>query len=169
MDDTIFNLPKNKLLEALNKKRDHIIKKLNNDFQKPWFGINANGVCDLQEMTYKEVANRLVELMYVKKSHRWIDVSLRNLYGDFLRRVEERFTSSTGTVSLLQNFNQLNEPEQFTVDFFAKFPQAGKQLISEEDCDHFLMLAARPAQKPVPFVPVLDERFEFFSRFTLAI
>ena len=32
-------------------------------------------VCDLQEMTYKEVANRLVELMYVKKSHRWIDVS----------------------------------------------------------------------------------------------
>ena len=34
-------------------------------------------------MTYKEVANRLVELMYVKKSHRWIDVSLRNMYGDF--------------------------------------------------------------------------------------
>ena len=33
LDDTIFNLPKNKLLDALNKKRDHIIKKLNNDFQ----------------------------------------------------------------------------------------------------------------------------------------
>lgn len=164
LDDTIFNLPKNKLLDALNKKRDHIIKKLNNDFQKPWFGKNANGVCDLQEMTYKEVANRLVELMYVKKSHRWIDVSLRNMYGDFLRRVEERFTSSAGTVSLLQNFNQLNEPEQFTADFFEKFPQAGKQLISEEDCDYFLMLAARPGQKPVPFVPVLDERFEFFFK-----
>lgn len=115
-------------------------------------------------MTYKEVANRLVELMYVKKSHRWIDVSLRNMYGDFLRRVEERFTSSAGTVSLLQNFNQLNEPEQFTADFFEKFPQAGKQLISEEDCDYFLMLAARPGQKPVPFVPVLDERFEFFFK-----
>ncbi|EMG45417.1 Fatty acid synthase beta subunit dehydratase, partial [Candida maltosa Xu316] len=164
LDETIFNLPKNKLLEGLNKKRDYIIKKLNNDFQKPWFAKNANGVCDLQEMTYEEIANRLVELMYVKKSQRWIDVSLRNLYGDYLRRVEERFTSQTGVVSLLQNFGQLSEPEKFTAEFFKKFPAAKQQLISQEDADHFLLLAARPAQKPVPFVPVLDERFEFFFK-----
>jgi fatty acid synthase subunit beta len=86
------------------------------------------------------------------------------LYGDFLRRVEERFTSATGVVSLLQNFNQLNDPETFSAEFFNKFPQAKEQLISEEDADHFLLLAARPAQKPVPFVPVLDERFEFFFK-----
>ncbi|EER30789.1 fatty acid synthase beta subunit dehydratase [Candida tropicalis MYA-3404] len=164
LDDTIFNLPKAKALEAIKKKRDYIIKRLNSDFQKPWFGKNASGVCDLQEMTYEEIANRLVELMYVKKSQRWIDVSLRNLYGDFLRRVEERFTSASGVVSMLQNFAQLNEPVTFTAEFFKKFPQAKDQLISEEDADHFLLLAARPAQKPVPFVPVLDERFEFFFK-----
>ena len=72
-------------------------------------------------MTYEEIANRLVELMYVKKSQRWIDVSLRNLYGDFLRRVEERFTSASGVVSMLQNFAQLNEPVTFTAEFFKKF------------------------------------------------
>lgn len=165
LDETIFNLPKNKLLEALNKKRDYIINKLDKDFQKPWFGRNANGVCDLEDMTYQEVANRLIDLMYVKKSDRWTDLSLRNFYGDYLRRVEERFTTKSGQESLLQNYAQLaKDPQAFTDNFFNHFPEAKTQLISEEDCDYFLMCCARPTQKPAPFVPVLDERFEFFFK-----
>ncbi|KAK6202274.1 S-acyl fatty acid synthase thioesterase [Scheffersomyces amazonensis] len=165
LDDTIFSLPKNKLLEALTKKKDYIIDKLNKDFQKPWFGKNAKGVCDLEDMTYQEVANRLIELMYVKKSTRWIDASLRNFFGDYLRRVEERFTSKSGSISLVQNFTQLNSnPQEFTDNFFEQFPLAKDQLISEEDCDFFLMCASRPTQKPAPFVPVLDERLEFFFK-----
>ncbi|ABN68335.2 Fatty acid synthase subunit beta Includes: 3-hydroxypalmitoyl-[acyl-carrier-protein] dehydratase; Enoyl-[acyl-carrier-protein] reductase [NADH]; [Acyl-carrier-protein] acetyltransferase; [Acyl-carrier-protein] malonyltransferase; S-acyl fatty acid synthas [Scheffersomyces stipitis CBS 6054] len=165
LDDTIFNLPKNKLLEALNKKKDYIIDKLNKDFQKPWFGKNSQGVCDLQDMTYQEVANRMIELLYVKKSDRWVDISLRNFFGDFLRRTEERFTSSSGSISLIQNYNQLaTKPQQFSDDFFNHFPVAKDQLISEEDCDFFLMCALRPTQKPSPFVPVLDERFELFFK-----
>lgn len=165
MDDTIFSLPKNKLKEALAKKKDYIIGKLNRDFQKPWFGVNANGVCDLQDMTYQEVANRMIELMYVKKSDRWIDTSLRNFFGDFLRRVEERFTAQSDQSSLLQSFSELSErPQKFTDAFFDSFPLAKTQFISEEDCDYFLMLCSRPAQKPAPFVPVLDERFEFFFK-----
>lgn len=165
LDDTIFNLPKNKLLEALAKKRDYIIKKLDKDYQKPWFGRNAQGVCDLEDMTYQEVANRMVALMYVKKSERWIDVSLRNFMGDFLRRVEERFTTTAGKQSLIQNYSQLEKaPQEFVNTFFDSYPAAKTQLISEEDCDYFLMLCARPTQKPAPFVPVLDERFEFFFK-----
>lgn len=165
MDDTIFNLPKNKLLEGINKKRDYIISKLNKDFQKPWFGKNDEGVCDLEDMTYQQVANRLIELMYVKKSKRWIDISLRNFFGDFLRRVEERFTTSEGVVSLIQNYSQLeNEPQQLSDRVIDSFPLAKTQLINEEDCDFFLMCCARPTQKPAPFVPVLDERFEFFFK-----
>lgn len=164
MDDTIFSLPKNKLLEALKKKKDYIIKKLNKDFQKVWFGKNKQGVCDLEEMTYEEVALRMVELMYVKKSNRWIDVSLRNFYGDFLRRIEERFTTKSNSISLVQNFAQLNEPFEFNESFFNAFPLAREQLISQEDTDHFLMLAFRPTQKPAPFVPVLDEKFEFYFK-----
>lgn len=42
-------------------------------------------------MTYEEVTLRLIQLMYVAHEERRIDVSLRNLTGDWLRRVEERF------------------------------------------------------------------------------
>lgn len=165
LDETIFNLPKNKLLEALNKKRDYIINKLDKDFQKPWFGRNAQGVCDLEEMTYQEVANRLIELMFVKKTDQWTDVSLRNFFGTFLKRVEERFTSKPDQQSLIQNFAQLtHSPQKFCDEFFEHFPAAKEQLISEEDCDFFLMCCANPFQKPAPFVPVLDERFEFFFK-----
>lgn len=165
LDDTIFNLPKNKLKDALKKKKDYIINKLNKDFQKPWFGKNALGVCDLQDMTYQQVANRLIELMYVKKSSRWIDLSLRNFFGDFLRRVEERFTTQSDSVSLLQNFAQLqDDPQSFTDEIFEKFPLAKTQLINEEDCDFFLMCCQRPSQKPAPFVPVIDERLEYFFK-----
>lgn len=165
LDETIFNLPKNKLLEALNKKRDYIISKLDKDFQKPWFARNAQGVCDLEEMTYQEVANRLVQLMYVPKSKRWIDGSLRDFFGDFLRRVEERFTTADGRNSFIRNYSELVANPQATTDnFFEAFPLAKKQLISEEDCDYFLQMCARPTQKPAPFVPVLDERFEFFFK-----
>lgn len=165
LDETIFNLPKNKLLDALQKKKDYLIEKLNKDFQKPWFGKNAQGVCDLEDMTYEEVAFRMIELMYVKKSSRWIDLSLRNFFGDILRRIEERFTTKSDSVSLIQNFAQLTtDPESFAVKFFEHFPLAKEQLISEEDCDYFLMCSARRGQKPAPFVPILDERFEFFFK-----
>ncbi|CAI5760087.1 unnamed protein product [Candida verbasci] len=158
LDDTIFNLPKNKLLEALTKKKDYIIEKLNKDSQKPWFGLNSQGACDLQDMTYEEVANRLLQLLYRK---RWIDKSYQNLYGDYLRRVEERFTKES--VSFIQNY-KFDEPQEFTNNFFDKFPLAKQQLISEQDCDYFLILCQRITQKPVPFVPILDERFEFFFK-----
>lgn len=165
LDETIFNLPKNKVVEALNKKRDYIINRLDKDFQKPWFGRNANGVCDLEEMTYQEVANRLIELMFVKRTNQWTDVSLRNFFCTFLKRVEERFTSESEKASLIQNFSELSHnPQEFTDKFFESFALAKTQLISEEDCDFFLMCCANPFQKPAPFVPVLDDRFEFFFK-----
>lgn len=165
LDETIFNLPKNKIVEALTKKKDYIINKLDKDFQKPWFARNSQGVCDLEEMTYQEVANRLIELMFVKKTGKWNDISLRNFFGTYLRRVEERFTTKDGQVSLIQNNSQLDaSPQAFTDKFFEAFPLAKDQLISEEDCDFFLVCCAAPGQKPAPFVPVLDERFEFFFK-----
>jgi fatty acid synthase subunit beta len=165
LDETVFNLPKNKLLETLTKKKDYIIERLNKDFQKPWFGKNSSGVCDLQDMTYQEVANRMLELQYVKKSKRWIDVSLRNFVGDYLRRVEERFATEADMISLVQNYNQLeNEPQEFVNKFFDSYSLAKTQLISEEDCDFFLNCCTNPTQKPAPFVPALDERFELFFK-----
>jgi fatty acid synthase subunit alpha, fungi type len=37
-------------------------------------------------MTYEEVILRMVRLMFVSHEKRWVDMSLRNLTGDWLKR-----------------------------------------------------------------------------------
>ena len=165
MDQKIFSLDKAKRVPELKKNRDHIIKKLNDDFQKVWFGRNSKGESvDLEDMTYAEVVRRMVDLMFVKHEKRWIDKSLAKLTGDFIRRVEERFTSSTGKGSLIQNYAELDNPFPVVEKVLAAYPEAEKQLINAQDVQHFILLCQRRGQKPVPFVPVLDETFEFFFK-----
>src|SRR5688572_13004286 len=102
MDQKIFSLPKEKRVPELKKNRDHIIRKLNADFQKVWFGQNKQGqAVDLEDMTYGEVVRRMVELLYVKDEARWIDPSFQKLTIDFIYRVEERFTTASGQPSAL--------------------------------------------------------------------
>jgi fatty acid synthase subunit beta len=165
MDQKIFKLDKAKRVPELKKQRNYIIKKLNDDFQKVWFGRNAAGeTVDLEDMTYTEVVHRMVDLMYVKHESRWIDDSLKRLTGDFLRRVEERFTTAEGEASLLQNYSELDTPYPAVNTILAAYPEAAKQLINAQDVQHFLLLCQRRGQKPVPFVPVLDENFEYFFK-----
>jgi len=78
-------------------------------------------------MTYEEVVLRMIRLMFVAHEERWIDVSLRNLTGDWLRRVEERFVGvngSGGKPSLLQSFSTLDHPLPFVGEFFQTYPLA---------------------------------------------
>ncbi|KAL7270274.1 beta subunit of fatty acid synthetase [Rhizina undulata] len=165
LDRTIFSLDKKKRLIELKKQRDYIIKRLNADFQKTWFGRNSAGeAVDLEDMTYGEVVRRMVELMYVKHETRWIDVSLKRLTGDFIRRVEERFTTIPGQASLLQNYTDLDDPFPTVDKILRVYPEANTQLINAQDMQHFLLLCQRFGQKPVPFVPALDENFEFWFK-----
>jgi len=137
---------------------------LNKDFQKVWFGRNKKGESvDLEDMTYTEVVQRMVDLMYVKHQSRWIDQSLKRLTGDFIRRLEERFSRATSE-SLIQNYEELNNPFPMLERVFKAYPEADKQLINAQDVQHFLLLCQRRGQKPVPFVPVLDDTFEFFFK-----
>jgi len=165
MDQKIFSLDKAKRVPELQKNRDYIIKKLNDDFQKVWFGRNSAGESvDLEDMTYAEVVRRMVDLMFVKHESRWIENTLERLTGDFIRRVEERFVGKGGKTSLLQSYSELDDPYP-TVDRILKaYPQASVQLINAQDVQHFLMLCQRRGQKPVPFVPSLDENFEFWFK-----
>lgn len=163
IDDTILSLPKNKMLEALEKKRDYIISKLNADFQKPWFGRNAEGVCDVKDMTYYEIAERSLELLYMKKLNKWIDPSLRDFTGKFLRRIEERFADQS-TISVIQSFSELDTPAPVFDLVFKKYPEAKTQLVNAEDVDYFISLCLFPFQKPVPFIPILNDKFEFFFK-----
>jgi len=73
-DDTIFSLSKDKRHTVLLEKKDYIIKRLNADAQKVWFGAKEDGTpCDLKDMTYKEVAMRLLRLCWYDR-----EFSLRN-------------------------------------------------------------------------------------------
>jgi fatty acid synthase subunit beta len=165
MDHKIFSLPKEKRVPELKKNREYIIKKLNDDFQKVWFGRNKAGeTVDLEDMTYGEVVRRMVDLMYVKHESRWIDKSYETLTGDFIRRVEERFTRGQSRPSMLQSYSDLDEPYPAIEKILATYPDAEKQLINAQDVQHFLLLCQRRGQKPTTFVPALDDNFEFFFK-----
>ncbi len=168
-DDTVFNLPREKRAAWLEGKKDYVINRLNKDFNKPWFGCKADGtvVSDIGEMTYEEITRRMVRLMYVSKQSRWVDISLRNLVGDWLRRVEERFAGINGTKSkesLIQSFSSLDKPEATVDAFFAHYERARTQLVAAEDKAFFMNITQRPGQKPVPFIPVLDNSFEVWFK-----
>ncbi|KAF4816661.1 Fatty acid synthase subunit beta [Colletotrichum siamense] len=165
MDRKIFALPKEKRVPELKKNRDYIIKKLNDDFQKPWFGRNRAGqAVDLEDMTYGEVVRRMVDIMYIRHQKRWIDPTLRSFTGKFISRVEERFTSTTGHAAQLQDFKDLDTPYETVERILSHYPEADTQLINAQDVQHFLMLCMFPFQKPVPFIPCFDENFDFYFK-----
>lgn len=169
MDQKIFSLPKEKRTLELKKKetREYIIRRLNADFQKPWFGRTASGkAVDLQDMTYAEVVSRMVELMFIKHQKRWIDQSLARLTGDFIRYVEQRLATYANipSNSLIETYAELDDPLPTISKLLALYPLATTQLMNTQDCLHFLSLCKRPEQKPVPFVPCLDEDFEVWFK-----
>jgi fatty acid synthase subunit alpha, fungi type len=133
--------------------------------QEEWYGR------DLDDMTHEDVVLRMIRLMFVSYEKRWVDVSLRNLTGDWLRGVEERFAGVNGSRSkhsLLQSFSTLDNPLPFVDEFFKAYPLATEQLLASEDRAYFLAISQRPGQKPVPFIPVLDANFEvWFKKVTL--
>lgn len=165
MDQKIFSVPKEKRVAELKKNRDYIIQKLNDDFQKVWFGRNKAGqAVDLDEMTYAEVVDRMIELLYVKHESRWIDPTYIRLTADWIQRVEERFTQTPGQPCVLQNKMDLKEPFATVERVLAAYPEAQTQIVNAHDVEHFLLLCMFPFQKPVPFVPVFDDNFEFYFK-----
>ncbi|KAI9138416.1 fatty acid synthase [Paraphysoderma sedebokerense] len=163
-DETIFSLPKDKRIKILQEKREYIIKRLNEDFQKVWFGRKTDGsVADLTEMTYTEVAFRLGDLLYIKHLSTWIDASYRSLLFDFLKRLEERFSTSVQP-SALHSSDLIDNPNVFLPTFLANFEDASLQLLTTEDVLYFIDICQQRGRKPVPFIPVLDEKFEVWFK-----
>ncbi|KAJ6477506.1 fatty acid synthase, partial [Mycena sanguinolenta] len=168
-DDTVFKLPKEKRLAWLVEHREEVVGKLNKDFSKPWFGWKKDGSVakELGDMTYEETMLRMVRLMFVAHEKRWVDISLRNLTGDWLRRIEERFAGVNeggDKPSLLQSYSSLDDPLPFIESFLKAYPIATRQLLASEDSAFFLAIAQHPGQKPVPFIPVLDASFEVWFK-----
>ncbi|KAF5864599.1 hypothetical protein ETB97_007157 [Aspergillus alliaceus] len=180
LDQTIFSLSRAQRLTQLQNQRDYLIRRLNADSHKVWFGRDGQGkVVDLEEMTYAEVIRRLVELTFVSAEGRWIDPSFQQLLYDFLLRVDARIGRATekeqspankdeGGTQILSciamSMESLCDPQAAIEAFLQENPNATDQLIGTQDAQYFLHLCRRRGQKPVPFVPVLDENFEEYFK-----
>ena len=55
-------------------------------------------------------------------------------------------------------------PIEVCKTFFNSFETFGEQLMNSEDVVFFLMLCRRRGQKPVNFIPILDENFENYFK-----
>eukprot|EP00668_Euglena_longa_P007013 GGOE01008376.1.p1 GENE.GGOE01008376.1~~GGOE01008376.1.p1 ORF type:complete len:4141 (-),score=1338.09 GGOE01008376.1:1069-11655(-) len=165
MDTKVFSLPKEKRLAKLLEMKPYVIKKLNADFPKPWFPRkldgepSGEGYCEVWDMTYYEIAMRLVEVLYFPHVERWLDVTMRNLTADWLDRVEERFAAGDNQPRLLQRRSQLDPPQPFFDEFFARYSAAMTQRVITADWQHFVHLTRRKTQKPVPFILMIDDEF----------
>lgn len=162
MDRLIFSLPRTSRASELRKHRDYIIRRLNADFAKPWFGENSeNDVVDLAQMTYAEVLRRLANLMYVKHQKRWVDKSYILFVKDFAVRTLERFPAKH---EIEISASKLEDPYQFVDDFQFSCPESAIQVLNPEDASFFLLRCKAKGQKPVNFIPSLDEDFEFYFK-----
>jgi fatty acid synthase subunit beta len=158
MDSTIFSLPRNQRLTAILKKKEYIIRRLNEDFGKPWFGQRMDGTpVDLPDMTYEEVFTRLVSLMFVRHRTRWVDTSYATLFYDFMERALSRSAVNT---SELRELDLRNDPMNFLRQLIHFWPAAKSIMIHPEDCSWFLRRCRVKGQKPVNFIPVFDDDFE---------
>ncbi|KAJ5964405.1 Fatty acid synthase subunit beta [Penicillium vulpinum] len=163
LDKLVFSLPRGEQKAALLNRKSYFLKRLNEDFQKVWFGRDVDGATvDLHEMTYAEVWDRMIDLLYLKTSQDWIDPSWRTLVWDYTHRLEERLGKKQQP--LLQRTDQLNQPGQFRNLLFSEYPQAHVDVLTAADVEYIHLISRRRGQKPVPFLTALDEDFEYWFK-----
>ena len=172
LDRDIFSLPRDKHVSALLTKKQHIIRRLNLDFQKVWFAVKHGEPADLNEMTYGEVGERLISLLFREatdtKPARWIDHTWLSLVVDFLRNAEAKFKDRQVSARSAHDtrWHQIiaTEPVEAMHMFLQAYPRASERLMVEQDCQFFLDICRRRGQKPVPFIPILDEHFQTYFK-----
>ncbi|KAA1134441.1 beta subunit of fatty acid synthetase [Puccinia graminis f. sp. tritici] len=123
-DETVFALPREKRAAWLESHKDYVIKRLNADFQKPWFAEKDGQPAELGDMTYQETVHRLVRLLFVKHQSRWIDPTLRNLGFDELKN-DCRSSMDPPKVSEIQSYSELDEPFSKLETFFIDILRPG--------------------------------------------
>lgn len=155
-DQRIFSIrDKAKRLHYLRLHQEEIADRLNRDFFRPWFAVERFGRnIDLEEMTYEDVLRRLCQLMYVDHQQRWIDESYRMLVHSFIQLAHERFGRSNCAKS------DEHQPKVLVHTFGQTLGHDAHETLYPEDVSILVASFRRPGQKPVPFIPLLDEHFE---------
>ena len=164
LDRTVFSLPKEQRLSVLEKQRNYIIQRLNADFQKVWFGCKDGQPVELCQMTYSEVAHRLVDLLYVKSRSDWIDPSYGALVSDFFSHIKGRFRHYHDDFFDTVDTSSASKFVAEVPTLLRSSPGAEDRLMSERDIQAFSNFCRKPGRKPVPFILALDKNFETYFK-----
>lgn len=146
-----------KRLSYLQAHHEEIITRLDKDYAKPWFPVNARAeLVHVHEMTYHEILQRLLCLLYVSRQRRWIDVSYSKLVQDYLSLATARF----GSAEVLLSDCSENLHDSTLAAFTASLGMGADDIVYPADSQRLMALFRQRGQKPVPFVPALDDNFE---------
>lgn len=189
LDNEFFSLPPAERTAAVAKRRQWIVERLNEDFQKQYFGRKASGaVCGVEHMTYAEVLRRFLLLTFVTPDlehpdpafrhenftphGRWLDRTYRSRLLALMRRALERLGAASpeamaqaerAVTGRLGELDVDRDPSELLAAFCSLSPRCEAQLMHGEDVAFFLQLC-RIGGKPVPFVPVVDGDLEFWFK-----
>lgn len=160
------------MVHLLEADKSTVIKMLNEDYQKPWFGKKDDGTfCDLGAMTYKEVAVRLTELHWYAgdmpgmEEPRWLDVSYRERVFDWLHRTEERFCRSSRRAMLHEAKQLERKPHDFINVFFETYTAGANAVLAAADVDYFISsICGIPTRKPINFIPEISAMFKRYFK-----
>lgn len=160
LDRTVFGLPRAQRAAALARQRDALIARLNADFAKPWFGVDAAGApAGVEDMSYELVLQRLLQLTYLPHRAAFIDPSYEALLRDVAQRALDRL-SAGATLEAPDTAALVAVVQRFA----AACPGAEAQKLHPEDVRWFVKRCKSRVMKPVNFIPALDDDFEFFFK-----
>ena len=157
LESTIFSIKDSVArLRTLKEHRTNIVQRLNRDYAKPWFAVTSTGECvDIEDLTYFEVISRMIDLMYVPHQRRWIHISYLTLVLDFMERAEERLPAEKHF-----DYKSHDDPQKLLAEFLRCCPSVSTEVLYPDDVSYLMALFRRRGQKPVNFIPALDEQFE---------
>jgi fatty acid synthase subunit beta len=166
LDETVFSIiDKAKRLEKLKDMKAYIVERLNKDYQKVWFGRNVHGdAVDLEDMTYAEVLQRLVQLLYVSQERRWIDQGYMQLTLDFVKRMYSHMPASASKPASEAVEFLLASPLEAIDTICKQCDRIADHVISYRDARYFVLTCKSVGRKPPTFVPDIDEDFEYWFK-----
>lgn len=154
LDRSLFCLSRSKRLDVLRSRRSELMERLNADYQKVWFGwdFETQKPAALSDMTYYDVLRRLLMLTQSRMTGVWTHPSYKQLFDDMLHRTHQRLGGgcTESALSAEQSLKSLREGQT----------SATRQLVTFEDACYFIDRCMRPGEKPTPFIPVFDDKFE---------
>jgi fatty acid synthase subunit beta len=166
LDETVFSIiDKAKRLQKLKDMKAYIVERLNKDYQKVWFGRNVHGdVVDLEDMTYAEVLQRLVQLLYVSQERRWIDQGYMQLTLDIVKRMYNYMPTSASIPTFEALEFMLASPLEAIDTICKDCHRIADHIISYRDARYFVLTCKHVGRKPPTFVPGIDEDFEYWFK-----